>query len=123
MSEETQRRVRRAVQSHEDLEGYQIAFSAACRIFQLSKVFPREEMYSLTDQIRRASRSVCTNISEGWRRRRYVAAFVNKLNEAEAEAAETQTWCAFAVECGYWEAEIGKELQGTYDKIVGKLVN
>jgi four helix bundle protein len=123
MSEAAPRRARRAVESHGDLEVYQLAFSAAGRIFELSKAFPREEMYSLTDQIRRASRSVCTNIAEGWRRRRYVAAFVNKLNEAEAEAAETQTWCAFAVECDYWDPETGKELQATYDKIIGKLVN
>lgn len=114
---------RRKVESHEDLDVYRLAFSAACRIFQLSKSFPREETYSLTDQIRRASRSVCTGISEAWRRRRYLAAFVNKLNEAEAEAAESQTWCAFAVECGYWESNHGRELRETYDKIIGKLVN
>ena len=123
MAEEAPRRVRRAVESHEDLEVYRLAFAAACRIFHLSKSFPREETYSLTDQIRRASRSVCAGISEAWRRCRYVAAFVNKVNEAEAEAAEAQTWCAFAVECGYWEAGHGRELQETYDKIIGKLVN
>lgn len=114
---------KRRVESHNDLDVYQLAFTAACRIFQLSKSFPREETYSLTDQIRRASRSVRTSISEAWRRRRYVAAFVHKLNEAEAEAAETQTWCAFAVKCGYWEAGHGRELQETYDQIIGKLVN
>ena len=114
---------RRRVESHEDLEVYRLAFSAACSIFQFSKSFPREETYSLTDQIRRASRSVCTGIAEAWRRRRYMAAFVNKLNEAESEAAETQTWCAFAVECGYWERKQGQELRDTYDKIIGKLVN
>jgi four helix bundle protein len=117
------RAVRRRVESHEDLEVYRLAFSAACRIFQLSKSFPREETYSLTDQICRASRAVCTGISEAWRRRRYQAAFVNKLNEAESEAAETQTWCAFAVECGYWQSDQGRELREIYDKIIGKLVN
>jgi len=105
------------------LEVYRLAFSAACRIFQLSKSFPREETYSLTDQIRRASRSVCTGISEAWRRRRYLAAFVNKLNESESEAAETQTWCSFAVDCGYWKSDVGQELHVTYDRIIGKLVN
>jgi four helix bundle protein len=75
-----------------------LAFKAACRIFEVSKHFPREETYSLTDQIRRSSRSVCTNLAEGWRRRRYEAAFVNKLNEAEGEGAETQVWAAFAAD-------------------------
>jgi len=123
MNGESSRRAHRAVESHEELEVYRLAFAAACRIFELSKSFPREEIYSLTDQIRRASRSVCTNVSEAWRRRRYMAAFVNKLNESEAEAAETQTWCAFAVECGYWTAEVGRELHATYENIIGKLVN
>jgi four helix bundle protein len=79
------------IQSHLDLDVYQLAFESAIRIFELSKQFPKEETYSLTDQIRRSSRSVCANIAEGWRKRRYEAAFVNKLTDAEAEAAETQT--------------------------------
>jgi four helix bundle protein len=79
------------IQSHLDLDVYQLAFESAMRIFELSKQFPKEETYSLTDQIRRSSRSVCANITEGWRKRRYEAAFVNKLTDAEAEAAETQT--------------------------------
>jgi four helix bundle protein len=79
------------IQSHLDLDVYQLAFESAMRIFELSKQFPKEETYSLTDQIRRSSRSVCANIAEGWRKRRYEAAFVNKLTDAEAEAAETQT--------------------------------
>ncbi len=89
------------VESHEDLEVYRLAFKAACRIFELTKRFPREESYSLTDQIRKSSRSVCSCTAEGWRRRRYEAAFLNKPNEAEGEAAETQVWLAFALECGY----------------------
>ncbi|MFQ5593085.1 MAG: four helix bundle protein [Anaerolineae bacterium] len=91
------------------------------RIFEVSKRFPREETYSLTDQIRRASRSVCTNIAEAWRKRRYEAAFVSKLNDAEAEAAETQTWLDFVVECNYLPRETGEELQRTYDYVIGKL--
>ena len=100
-----------------------MAFRAAMRVFELSKSFPSEERFSLTDQIRRASRSVCTNIAEAWRKRRYEAAFVSKLNDAEAEAAETQTWLRFAVECGYLSAEVGEELHQTDDHIIGKLVN
>ena len=111
------------IQSHEELEVYQLAFKTAMRIFEVSKEFPREETYSLTDQIRRSSRSVCANISEGWRKRRYEAAFVSKLNDSESEAAETQTWIRFAVKCGYLANEVGQELQQTYDHIIGKLVN
>jgi len=111
------------IQSHEELDVYQLAFEAAMRIFEVSKKFPREETYSLTDQIRRSSRSVCSNIAEAWRKRRYEAAFVSKLNDAESEAAETQTWIGFAVECGYLSKELGQELRQTYDYIIGKLVN
>ncbi len=113
----------RVIQSHEELDVYKMAFDAAMRIFELSKSFPPEERYSLTDQIRRSSRSVCGNIAEAWRKRRYEAAFVNKLNDAESEAAETQTWASFAVKCGYWPAEVGTELRQTYDYIIGKRVN
>jgi len=111
------------IQSHEELDVYRLAFDAAMRVFEMSKRFPREETYSLTDQIRRSSRSVCGNIAEAWRKRRYEAAFVSKLNDAESEAAETQTWIRFAVECGYWPAEMGAELYQSYDHVLGKLVN
>ena len=111
------------IQSHEELDVYRLAFEAAMRVFEISKGFPREETYSLTDQIRRSSRSVCSNIAEAWRKRRYEAAFVSKLNDAESEAAETQTWLQFAIECGYLAPEIGAELRQTYDYIIGKLVN
>lgn len=92
-------------------------------LFELSKKFPREEMYSLTDQVRRSSRSVSSHISEGWRRRRYEAAFSEKLNGAESEAAETQTWIEYSVRCGYITAKAGRELRRAYDHIMGKLVN
>jgi len=111
------------IQSHKELDVYKMAFEAAMQIFEMTKRFPREETYSLTDQIRRASRSVCTNIAEAWRKRRYEAAFVSKLNDAEAEAAETQTWLDFAMECGYIAPEGRAELYQTYDHILGKLVN
>jgi four helix bundle protein len=88
---------------HTDLEVYNKAFDVAMRIFELSKKFPKEETYSLTDQIRRASRSVCSNLAEGWRKRRYEAAFISKLSDSEGEAAETQVWLQFAVKCGYAE--------------------
>jgi four helix bundle protein len=114
--------LRSRIQSHEELDVYGLSFQAAMRIFELSKKFPREEVYSLTDQIRRSSRSVCSNIAEGWRQRRYEAAFVNKLNDAESEAAETQTWIHFAEECGYLSKEAEQELTQAYDHIIGKLV-
>jgi four helix bundle protein len=91
-------------------------------IFHLSKSFPREETYSLTDQIRRSSRSVSTNITEAWRKRRYPGAFVLKLNDAEGEAAETQDWLHYAVECGYLDRAIGRRLFVEYDRVLGTLV-
>ena len=100
-----------------------MAFKAAMRLFELSRAFPREETYALTDQVRRSSRSVCSSIAEAWRKRRYEAAFVSKLNDAEAEAAETQVWVRFAVETGYLSQDEGGELHNTYDHIIGKLVN
>ncbi|WP_107668709.1 four helix bundle protein [Cyanothece sp. BG0011] len=110
------------IKSHKDLKSYQKAFFAAMRIFELSKNFPKDEKYSLTDQIRRSSRSVCANLAEAWRKRRYEAAFVAKLNDSEAEAAETQTWLDFAVECKYLEPAIGQELSNIYDEIIAILV-
>lgn len=90
---------RKAIVSHQDLRVYRMSFDAAMRIFELSKKFPVEERYSLTDQIRRSSRSVCANLAEAWRKRRYIAAFIAKLNDCESalkdtaphKAAETQT--------------------------------
>lgn len=110
------------IKSHEDLEVLQLAFDAAMRIFKCSKKFPVEERYSLTDQIRRSSRSVCANLAEAWRKRRYQAAFVAKLNDSEAEAAETQIWIKFAVKCNYLDVEYGREMYATYNQILGGLV-
>lgn len=100
-----------------------MAFDAAMRIFELSKKFSVEEQYSLTDQIRRSSRSVCANLAEAWRKRRYKAAFIAKLSDCEAEAAETQTWVEFAVKCNYLDVETGRELYGTYNRVLGGLVS
>lgn len=110
------------IKTHEDLIIYQKAFDAAMIIFELSKQFPVQERYSLTDQIRRSSRSVCANIAEAWRKRRYEAAFVAKLNDSEAEAAETQVWLKFAVECKYISTEQGRELYSKYNQVLSGLV-
>ena len=112
-----------AIKDHKELEIYKMAFETAMKIFELSKTFPVEERYSLTDQMRRSSRSVCANFAEAWRKRRYEAAFVAKLNDCEAEAAETQTWIEFAVKCNYLNVEAGRELYGTYNQILAGLVN
>jgi four helix bundle protein len=93
------------IENHTDLQVYQKAFEAAMLIFELSKSFPKEETYSLTDQIRRSSRSICANLAEGRRKRRYEAMFVSKLADAEGEAAETQVWLEFAVKCKYLKRE------------------
>ena len=111
------------IRIHKDLEVYQLAFKSAMQIFQQSKTFPKEERYSLTDQIRRSSRSVCTNLAEAWRKRRYEASFLSKLSDAEAEAAETQVWLEFAVQCNYLEVESKQKLLTLYDNILGKLVS
>ncbi len=93
---------RKPLRRHTELEVYQRAFKAAMCVYELSRGFPKEERYALTDQLRRSSRSVCANLAEAWRKRRYEGAFVCKLNDCEAEAAETQTWLQFAVECSYF---------------------
>ena len=111
------------IHRHTDLEVYNLAFNTACQIFELTKEFPKEERYSLTDQIRRSSRSVCANIAEAWRKRRYPAAFINKLNNAEAEAIETQVWLDFCEKCEYLDKSSVNEFLRAYDHIIGKLVN
>src|SRR5215208_3465517 len=107
---------------HRDLEVYRKAFDAAMQIFELSKSFPKEETYSLTDQIRRSSRSVCANLAEAWRKRRYEKAFISKLSDAESEAAETQVWIEFSFHCGYVPHEQALKLFRTYDEIIRMLV-
>ena len=115
-------KITRKIMHHWQLDVYKLSVEAAMRLFELSKKFPREEMYSLTDQMRRSSRSVSGHVAEGWRRRRYEAAFCDKLNGGEAEAAETQSWIEYAVRCGYMAAKVGREIHKTYDHIIGKLV-
>ena len=111
------------VTKHQDLDVYRKAFESAMHIFELSKVFPKEETYSLTDQVRRSSRSVCANLAEAWRKRRYQAAFISKLSDAEGEAAETQTWIEFAVRCEYLNREDAKRLFLEYDEILSMIVS
>ena len=104
-----------------DLEVYKTAFDAAMEIFQISKRFPVEERYSLIDQIRRASRSVCSNLSESWRKRRYRAVFVNKLTDAQQEASETQTWLDFCIACEYIDETTFQSLDERYENILAML--
>ena len=111
------------VKVHKDLIVYQKAFSAAMEIFHLSKKFPSEEKYSLTDQIRRSSRSVNANIAEAWRKRRYEKSFISKLNDADGEAAETQNWLDFAFACEYINEEIYLDLYKKYDEVLGMIVS
>ena len=104
-----------------DLEVWKIAFKSAQEIFRLSKGFPKEERYSLTDQVRRSSRAVTAMIAEAWGRRRYRAVFVNKLDEALGEANETQSWLAHSLRCEYITAADFRSLDEEYQKIGGKL--
>ena len=110
------------IRYHWELDVYKLSVEAAMEIFEASKEFPAEERYSLTDQIRRSSRSVSGQIAEAWQRRKYEAVFVNKLNESEGEGAETQTWLEYAVRCSYITAKRGRELHKSYNHILGKLV-
>jgi four helix bundle protein len=114
--------MRKKARSHCDLEVYQRAFAAALTLFELSKSFPKEEKYALTDQIRRSSRSVCANLAEAWWKRRYEAAFANKLTDAQAEAAETQVWIEFAVQFGYLDRAEARKLYTTYNEVLATLV-
>lgn len=114
--------MRAQIKTHFEWQVFQKAFDAAMQIFELSKTLPREETYSLTDQIRRSSRSVCANLSEAWRKRRYHNAFVAKLSDAESEAAETQTWIAFAVKAGYVPRDPAAALHLVYDEILRMIV-
>ena len=114
--------MKKKVRTHCDLEVYRKALDAAMCVFEQSKRFPKQETYSLTDQIRRCSRSVRANLAEAWRKRRYEAAFVSKLSDCEAEAAETQVWLEFAVKCGYLSRDDGKQLYVTYDEIIATIV-
>ena len=110
------------VTRHTELDVYKRAFAAAMKLFEASKKFPKEETYSLTDQMRRSSRSVCANLAEAWRKRRYEAHFKSKLSDSESEAAETQVWIQFAVECVYMDRDTAAEIYKDFDEILSMLV-
>lgn len=93
------------LRGHRDLKVFQLAYRLSMEIFHLTRQFPREELYSLTDQIRRSSRSVPANLAEGFRKRRYPNMLVNKLTDCDGEATETQVWLDFALDCGYVSKE------------------
>lgn len=101
-----------------DLDVYQRAFKLAMRIYEITKTFPIEEKYSLVDQIRRASRSVCSNLAEAWRKRKYIAVFKNKLTDAMQEASETQSWLEFCLACKYIEETLFKEIDNEYEEVI-----
>lgn len=113
----------KAIQYHWELDVYKLSVEVGMEIFQLSKTFPIEERCSLTDQVRRSSRSVSAQLAEAWRKRKYEAAFLAKLNDAEAEAAETQVWIEYAVKCDYLDRARAQALHKRCDNIIGKLVN
>ena len=110
------------IRSYRELDVCQNAMQQTMRIFELTKTFPVEERYSLTDQIRRSSRSVCSNLAEAWRKRRYEAAFISKLSDSETEAAETQVQAEIAWRCGYLKEETFRDLDEQYDKVMGQIV-
>lgn len=117
MSEQRRVEETKAAPNHTNLKVYQLAFDSAMQIFEISKRWPVEERYSLTDQIRRSSRSVCANLTEAWRKRRYPAHFASKLSDADTEAAETAVWLNFAHRCQYIDAQTFKTLNDHYDHI------
>jgi len=104
-----------------ELEVYRLAFAAAMRIYEITKAFPGEEKFSLVDQIRRASCSTRSNLAEGWRKRRYIAVFKNKISDSMQEAFETQCWLEFSLACKYIEKNIFDELDNEYEEIIAML--
>lgn len=122
-------RARRQIQSHKDLDVFNLGYTLAMEVFKLSARFPKEERYSLTDQIRRLSRSVCSNVVEGFAKRRHEAVFKNSLNDALGECEETKPchepcrriWLNFAFDCGYLPAEDHKRLIVGYDQVSAML--
>jgi len=109
------------MQGFRDLKVYQLAYKLAMEVFNESKSFPKDERYSLTDQIRRSSRSIATNIAEGYRKRQYPKMFVSKLADADGEATETQVWLDFARDCGYLPTEHHDTLLKEFEE-VGKML-
>ena len=111
------------IRKHTDLRAFQLSFEAGMSIFELTMSFPKEERYSLTDQIRRSSRSVSGNIAEAWRKRKYPKSFVAKLSDSEGEAAETQVWLDYALKCDYITKNEYNLLYDKYEHIIAMLIN
>ncbi len=111
-----------SINSFRDLRVYQNGMNSAMEIFNITKNFPKEEKYSMVDQMRRSSRSVCANIAEGWRKRRYKAAFIAKLSDFETEACETQVWIEFAFKCNYITIQQANDLDAKYEYIISQIV-
>jgi four helix bundle protein len=111
------------IRSYKELRVYQAAIDAAMRIFEITKQFPSEERFSMVDQMRRASRSVCANIGEAWRKRRYPAHFASKLSDSEGEAEETRVWLELAFRCRYISQDEMVQLDSIYDGIIAQLVH
>ncbi len=112
---------KKSIRHFRDLEVYRRAFSVAMTIFQVTKRFPSEEKFSLVDQIRRSSRSVCANLAEGWRKRRYLAVFKNKITDSMQEASETQCWLEFSLACRYIDQDTFDELDDEYEQLIAML--
>ena len=111
------------IRSHKDLKVYQLAYEAALEIHEITKSFPREERYSLTDQIRRSSRSVCANLAEAWRKRRYPKNFILKLSDSESESGETQVWLDLSESFSYIDHKTHDDLYDKYEHIIAMLIN
>jgi len=111
------------IRSHKGLKVYQLAYEVALEIHEITKSFPHEERYSLIDQIRRSSRSVCANLAEAWRKRRYPKNFISKLSDSESESGETQVWLDFSASFGYIDFKTHKELYDKYEHIIAMLIN
>jgi len=110
------------IRRHTELKVYQLSFEAGMEIFKITKEFPSEERYSLTDQMRRSSRSVSANLAEAWRKRFYPKNFVSKLSDSDAEAAETQVWLQYAEACGYIDNQTRNNLNDKYEHLMAMLI-
>lgn len=107
-----------ALKHFRELDVYQRAFKLAMKIYEMTKCFPSEERYSLVDQIRRSSRSVCSNLAEAWRKRKYKAVFSNKITDAMQEASETQSWLEFCLACNYISEDIFNDMDKNYEEVI-----
>ena len=110
------------IKTHRELKVYQLSFEAGMEVFEMTKLFPKEERYSLTDQIRRSSRSVSGNLAEAFRKRRYPKHFISKLSDSEGEAAETQVWLDYALACKYIDRQLHDNLNNKYDHIIAMII-